>query len=130
MKKKTILLVLLLLLASFLLFLPCDKDLYCRGSLFGIVQYPFIWFFILTPISLVAFTLNDQKYKFWLKFTSMFFVVSMFFVYIMPEYDPAIVSIDRKLTNWFFVGLYSLISIIYFIVQFIKNKKQSQNKIS
>lgn len=88
------------------------------------IYYPFVWFLALVPLSLFALTLNDQKHKFWLKFTSVFFVISMFFVYMMPEYGSGIVSIDRELTNWFSAGLYSFISIIYFIVQFIKSKNQ------
>jgi hypothetical protein len=44
-------------------------------------------------------------------------------VYLMPEYDPGIVSIDRELTNWFFAGVYTFISVIYFIVQFVKKRR-------
>lgn len=123
MKKKTILFVILLLVINFLLFLPCDKDLYCEGVLSKVVQYPFIWFIVLVPLSLFSLTLNDQKHKFWLKFTGIFFAISMFIVFLMPEYGTGIVSVDRELTNWFFVGIYSFISIIYFIVQFIKKPK-------
>lgn len=124
MKKKTSLLVLVLLVVNFLLFLPCDKDLYCEGYLANGAQYPFLWFLILLPLSLFALTLNDQKYKFWLKFTGVFFLVGMFFVLISPETARGIMlNPDKESTNWFFAGFYSFVSIIYFITQFVKNRR-------
>lgn len=116
----------ILLAVCFLLFLPCDTDLYCEGMFSNIIQYPFVWFVISIPLSLFALFLNTEKHKFWLKFTGMFFVISMVLVYLMPEYDPGIFSVDRELTNWFLAGLYSFVSIIYFTVQFIKDRKQNK----
>lgn len=126
MKKKFVLLSIILLIITLGFALPCHGNLICTGPATDYLQYPFFWFLVLVPLSLFALTLNDQKHRFWMKFTGVFFVVSMLFVYIMPEYDPGIVSLDRELTNWFFVGLYSFVSLVYFVVQFMKNKKQSQ----
>ncbi len=123
MKKKFILFALGLLMIVFLAFLPCDKDLYCHGYFVNSVQYPFIWFLALVPLSLFGLVLNDQKYKFWSKFTGVFFLISMIIVYMTPEYGSGIISIDRELTNWFFAGLYSFISVGYFIVQFVKSRR-------
>lgn len=123
MKIKSVLLVFILLVSSFLLFLPCDSDLYCEGRFSNLVQYPFVWFILLIPLSLFALVLNNEKHRYWLKLTGVFFVVSMILVYLMPEYDPGIVSMDRELTNWFLAGIYSFVSVIYFIVQFIKNRR-------
>ncbi len=125
MKKKFIILPTSLLALVFITSLPCDKYLTCEGKLMNILAYPGFWFLVLIPLSLLALTLNDQKHKFWLKFTGIFFAVSMFIVFLMPEYGTGIVSVDRELTNWFFVGLYSFVSIVYFIVQFVKNRKQN-----
>ena len=124
MKKKFILLPILLLALVFIFSLPCDKYLTCEGNAMNILQYPGLWFLILIPLSIFSLILNDQKHKFWLKFTGIFFLISMFIVFLTPEYGTGIVSIDRELTNWFFVGLYSFISIVYFIVQFFKNRKE------
>ena len=124
MKKKFIFWSVFLLALTFVFSAPCDKYLSCDGKLSNILAYPGLWFLILIPLSLLALTLNDQKHKFWLKFTGIFFAISMFIVFLMPEYGSGIVSVDRELTNWFFVGLYSFISIIYFIVQFFKNRKK------
>ncbi len=125
MKKKFILLTLVLLIGSFSLFLPCDKDLYCHGYFSEVMQYPFVWFLALVPLSLFALTLKDEKYKFWIKFTGISFIIGMFFVLISPETARGIMlNPDKELVNWFFAGLYTFISIIYFIVQFIKNRRK------
>jgi hypothetical protein len=124
MKKKIIILPIFLLALVFVFSLPCDKYLTCQGKAMDILQYPGLWFLILIPLSLLALTLNDQKHDLWLKFTGIFFVVAMFFVFIMPETATGIMlNPDRESTNWFFAGLYVLISIIYFIAQFFKNRK-------
>lgn len=123
MKKKFIFENIFCLIIIFLLFLPCDNTLYCTGVMAEKLQYPFLWSLLLIPISLFALVLKDEKYKFWIKYTGIFFVISMVIVYMTPEYGSGIVSIDRELTNWFFAGFYSLSSIVYFIVQFVKNRR-------
>ena len=122
MKKKTFILSILLFIISLLFMMPCDKTLYCNGPLSDYIGYPLFWFLIWIPLTLLALILNEQKHKLWLKFTVVFFAVSMVLVFITPEYGHGIVSIDRELVNWFFVGLYSFISIVYFIVQYLKKK--------
>lgn len=128
MKKKFIILPIFLLALVFIVSLPCDKYLTCEGGAMSILQYPGLWFLILIPLSVITLILSDQKHKFWLKFTGIFFMISMFIVFLTPEYDSGIVSVDRELINWFFVGLYSFVSIIYFIVQFTKRKNNKQEK--
>lgn len=124
MKRKTILLSFLMVILGFLMMMPCDEQLSCNGPFSDYVGYPLLWSFVFIPLSILALTLNDQKHKFWLKFTGIFFVVSMIIVFIMPETARGLMlNPDRESTNWFFLGLYSLISIIYFTVQFIKSRK-------
>ncbi|MCX6752687.1 MAG: hypothetical protein NTZ87_04300 [Candidatus Nomurabacteria bacterium] len=126
MKKKFIILPIFLLILVFVVSLPCDKQLTCSGPLSNYVNYPGLWFLVLIPLSLLALTLNDRKHKFWLKFTGIFFAISMFFVFLIPETARGIMlNPDRESANWFFVGLYSFISIIYFFVQFFKNKNKN-----
>jgi hypothetical protein len=127
MKKIFVLTPFILLALVLLLSVPCDKYLSCTGSLSGVLSYPGQWFVILIPLSLFALVLKDEKHKYWLKFTGVFFVVSMILVYLMPEYDPGIVSMDRELTNWFLAGVYSFVSLIYFVVQLIKSRKSNNN---
>lgn len=126
MKKKTIVLFFLLFIFGFLIMLPCDEQLSCNGPLSNYVGYPLLWFLTLIFLSSFALILNDQKHKFWLKFTGIFFLISMFIVFLTPEYGTGLVSIDRELTNWFFLFLYSFISVIYFIVEYFKNRKEPQ----
>jgi len=87
--------------------------------------HPFVWSLALIPLSLLSLTLSDKKHKFWLKFTGIFFVVSMVLVFLSPEYDSGIVGFDRELMNWFFAGLYSVVSMVYFIVQYFRKDKNS-----
>jgi magnesium-transporting ATPase (P-type) len=127
MKKKFLILAILLLASVFLVSLPCDKYLSCEGKAMDTLQYPGLWFLIMIPLGLLALTLNDQKHRSWLIFTGCFFVVSIIIVFLMPETAGGIMlNPDRESTNWFFAGLYSFISIIYFIVQFFKNRKNSK----
>jgi hypothetical protein len=124
MKKLFTILPICLLALVFIVSLPCDKYLTCEGKLMDVLQYPGLWFLVLIPLSLFAITLNDQKYKFWLKFTGIFFVVSMIIVFLMPETAKGIMlNPDRESTNWFFVSMYSFVSMIYCIFQFFQNKK-------
>ncbi len=120
MKKKFILIVILLFIVDMLLSLPCHDKLVCTGLLADYLAYPGLWFLFLIPISILALSLNDQKHKFWLKFTGIFFVVSMIMVFAMPENAGGMLEFDRELMNWFTFGLYSIISIIYFLVQYFK----------
>lgn len=121
MKKKFPLYVLILFVLDILFSIPCHGNLICTGPATTYFQYPSLWVLVLIPLSLLAITLKDQKHKFWLKFTGIFFVISMVFVFIMPETARGLMlNPDRESINWFLVGLYSFISIIYFIVQFFK----------
>src|SRR3989339_1781335 len=126
MKKKLPLYVLVVFVLYILLSLPCHGNLVCTGLATTYLEYPGLWFLILIPLSLFALILNDQKHKFWLKFTGIFFAISMVIVFLMPETAGGLMlNPDRESTNWFFAGLYAFVSIVYFIIQFIKSKKKS-----
>jgi hypothetical protein len=122
MKKTFIVFTLIIFVLDILFSLPCHGNLVCTGPASGYLDYAALWILVLIPLSIFALVLNNQKHKFWLKFSGIFFAIAMFIVFLMPEYDSSIVSVDRELTNWFFLGVYALISIIYFIVQFIKKR--------
>ena len=127
MKKKFVILPIVLLALVFLFSFPCDKNLTCTGKAMDVLQYPGLWFLVLIPLSLAALILNDQKHKFWLKFTGVFFVLSMFLVFLMPEIAGGVMlNPDRESTNWFLLCVYSLLSIIYCLTQFIKNRKNEK----
>ncbi len=128
MKKKFILIPICLLILTFVVSMPCDKNLTCQGKAMEVLQYPGLWFLILIPLGLFALILNDQKHKFWLKFTSFFFAVSMIIVFLMPETARGIMlNPDRESANWLLVGVYVLFSIIYFIAQSLKKDSTLSN---
>lgn len=123
MKNRVPIISLSLFILGFISMFPCDKELYCDGPLSSYMGYPLLWFLIWIPITLLALTLNNQKHKTWLMFTGIFFAGSMVLVFMTPEYGHGVVSVDRELVNWFLAGLYSFISVIYFIVQYLKRRK-------
>ena len=84
------------------------------------IEYIFYWSVALFILSLFAFVLNDKKYKVWFFITILFMFVFVLFAYNTGEHD-ALFSGDY--VNFWFISLYSFISIIYFIVQFIKKPK-------
>lgn len=122
MKKKITISLLAVALVLFLLTSNYFEQIF-GSKVIDYLVYPFLWSLLIFIVSIFAISLNDQKHKTWLKFTGIFFVVSMFLVFRSPEYDGAIVSFDRESVNWLLASVYSIISIGYFIVQFIKNRK-------
>jgi len=102
---------------------------YVKGSFdYHVAQfigYLFYWSVALFLVSIFALVLDDKKYKWWLSITGIYVVISIFIAYATGDGNGAIISFDGKDLTLFFAGLYSIISIIYFIVQFFKNRKQS-----
>lgn len=83
--------------------------------------YLFFWFLVLFIFSLLALKLDQVKYKIWLLLSVITAFTAVLFAYGVGGGNGAIIDIDGELVTWFFLGLYSLISIIYFTVQFFKN---------
>lgn len=107
-----------------LLSLPCHGNLVCSGpSTSTHFSHIGLWLLILIPLSLFSLTLNNEKHYFWVKLTGILFLISMILIFLLPEYDRGIVSIDRELANWFFAFVYSVVSIGYFIFQYFKGRK-------
>ena len=89
------------------------------------VGYLLFWSLTLFVLSLLASKLEASKYKIWLIISILASIISMLIAYAVGDGNSSIISINGEFITWFFTGLYSLVSIIYFIVQFFKNKKQS-----
>ena len=89
------------------------------------VGYLFYWSVALFLVSLFAFILDTKKYKIWLLLTAIYMAISILIAWGTGDGNGAIVSFDGKDLTWVFAGLYSFVCIVYFIVQFIKTKKQS-----
>ena len=132
MKKKTSLVLLFLSILLFsTLYVYTETNLINQGSYNyhtgDFIGYVFLWSFALLILSLLTFKLDTKKYRIWLIISLVLSAISIFFAYAAGDGNGAIVDIDGELITWFFVGLYSFISIIYFIVQFFKNRKVGKN---
>lgn len=78
--------------------------------------YLFYWSVALFIVSLFALALDKRKYKIWILLTGIYVAISVLIAWMIGDGNGAIISFDGEMITWFFVGLYSLISIIYFIV--------------
>ena len=87
-----------------------------------VVEYFFYWSVALFVLSLFAFMLNNIKYKIWFLITIPFIILSILFAYSIDGHD---IFFSGQYVILWLISLYSFISIIYFIVQFFKNKKPS-----
>ncbi len=88
------------------------------------IGYVFYWSAVLFLVSLLASFLEEKKYKIWLYLSVTYIVLSLLVAFNVAGGNGMILSFDGKLLTWFFAGLYTFISIIYFIVQFIKNRRK------
>lgn len=82
------------------------------------------WSLILFILNLGGFVLSNEKYKKWVLITITYFMISIFLAYKTGDGNGTILSMNGEMMTWFLAGLYSLTSIIYFVVQFLKNLKQ------
>ena len=84
----------------------------------------FLWLLSLFILSLFSFTLETKKYKIWLSVTLLFSLLSIYWAYRIGDGSGSLISFDGETTTWLLVGLYSFISLIYFIIQYFKNQKK------
>lgn len=81
------------------------------------------WALVLFILNVFSLTLEKDKYSNWAVISIVVSIISLFFAYKIGDGNGAIVSINGELVNWFFAGLYSFISIIYFIVQYSRGRR-------
>jgi len=131
MKKKTSLTFLFLSILLFLfIYVYTETNLINQSGYFNyhvsdFIGYMFFWSFTLLILSLLASKLDIYKYRIWLIISVVISIISIFIAYAIGGGNGAIISFDGEMVTWFFVGLYSFVSIIYFIVQFFKNRKNN-----
>jgi hypothetical protein len=87
------------------------------------VGYIFYWCVTLFLVSLCAMILEYKKYKIWLLLSGLYVFLTIIFAYIAGNGNGMILSFDGKLLTWLFAGMYASISLIYFIVQFVKSRR-------
>ncbi len=125
MKKITSLVLLalpvLIFLSFFIFKLRLDENL---DNLF---EYVFVWLITLFILSIFAIKLSNTKYKVWLVISVIVSIISIIFVYPDGDGGGYGIGFDGEYMTMWFASLYSIPCIIYFIVDFIRNRK---NKIS
>lgn len=93
---------------------------YYTSELLG---YIFWWSTTLLILGSISVFIKDYFYKKWLIVSSIIALLSIIFAYKNRRGSGGILSFDGELITFTIIGLYSFISIIYFIVQFVKNKR-------
>ena len=87
------------------------------------IGYLFYWSAALFIVSLFATILDTRKYKTWLLVTSIYVLISILIAWGTGDGNGAIISFDGKDLTWFFAGLYSIVSIVYFIAHYFERRK-------
>ncbi|OGI86452.1 hypothetical protein A3A05_02780 [Candidatus Nomurabacteria bacterium RIFCSPLOWO2_01_FULL_41_12] len=124
MKKIITLLLLVLSVGVFLGYSSYTKESF-DYNIAQFIGYLFYWCVALFVVSIFALSIDQKKYKKWMLVSGIYVLISILIAYATGDGNGAIISFDGKDLTLFFAGLYSIISIIYFIVQFFKNRKQS-----
>ncbi len=87
------------------------------------ITYVLIWGIALFFVNLIALLLQIEKYKKWLLFSLGIFLVSVVIACLNMRGSNTILSFNGEIISWILAVLYSFSSIVYFIVQFIKNRR-------
>ncbi len=87
-----------------------------------VIEYFFYWFTALFISSLFALTLPNDKYKKWLKFTTIYAVIALLIAYTGRDPGNDWMMPDGEELTRIFAGLYVIISIIYSATHFVRRK--------
>ena len=123
MKKIISLLLFLILVGIFFWYSSYTKQWPFDYHIAQLVGYLLYWSIALFLVSLFALVLNKRKYKIWLLITAIYVIIAVLIAYSVGGGNDAIVNIDGKLLTWYLAGLYSFVSVIYFIVLIFQNNK-------
>ena len=122
MKKLISVLILIVSVLLFIWLIYYGELPYYNYHLAYVAEYVLYWGVTLFILSLFAFVLNDKKYKLWFLITIPFVILSILLAYDTDMHD-ALFS-GQYVILWI-ISLYSITSLIYFIIQFFKNRKAS-----
>ncbi len=79
-----------------------------------------LWLLLVFMFSLVSFILDYKNYKIWSILTVLWIILSLFLSYKIGDGSGTIISTDGEMITWYLIGLYSIVSIFYFITQYLK----------
>jgi hypothetical protein len=111
-----------LLLFAFLYYYDSSVDYYTSE----LIAYIFWWLSGLFILSLFAVFVKSDAYKIWVVLSFPIAILSIIFAYINRRGSGAILSYDGELITFILIGLYSFISLVYFRVQYLKQKGSKQ----
>jgi len=76
----------------------------------------------------VSYFLNESKILFQYKLFNYYLIVSLFLILLTPSdcNAPLGICVNQSMLSLFLSIIFILISIIYFIIQFFKNKKNNE----
>ena len=121
--KKTTSLVLLLIPILIYVFMSINKYIYINENLENLISYIFLWSGFLFILSIFAIKLDLIKYKIWLIVSIIVSIISIHSVYPDGDGGSFGISFDGQYITMLLASLYSILSIIYFLVQFLKSRK-------
>ncbi len=87
------------------------------------VGYIFVWSVSIFVLSILGYKLSDQKYRMWSVTSIGLGTLSVFLGYLIGDGTPGMLNFDGESINLILVGLYSTISVFYFLYQYFKGKK-------
>ncbi len=98
-----------------------------EGNCPSILADTLISFFPVMPLfvlSLIAYSLREETFRAWLKFTYVWIPLTMLLVLTAPEYGNAFLPIEKGTVSFFFSLLYVIISLGILITMSLKAKKK------
>jgi predicted small secreted protein len=118
--KKIIFLILLVLSIASIFYVNQYEVWPYNYHVANLIEQLSLWIVVLFIINIFAISLDIKKYKIWLIISIIFAGASLLLAYNTGDGNGAIVSFDGEMQTWFLSGLYSVVSIIYFVFQYLK----------
>ena len=121
---KKIVSIILLLVSAGSLFVVKKYEVWPFDYHFAnLLEFISLWLVVFFIISLFALGLPEKKYKIWFFISIPVVLLSLYWAYMVGDGNGAILSFDGEMITWFCVGIYSIVSFIFVLVNFLKNKK-------
>ncbi len=86
----------------------------------------FIFFTPILMISLFMLFVNKNTFQSWVKFSSYWLPSAALVIFITPEYDKSLLSLNREFASFFLGGLYLIIFTFLFVYNLFKLRKGRQ----
>ena len=74
-------------------------------------------------LSLLTYSIRDETYKIWFRFSRIWVPLTVLLVLITPEYSNSLIPIEKGAVSFIFSILFLLISLIIIITKSLSSKK-------